>query len=86
MSIRDGYYSDLLVAFVLRSGLFLGIVAILAMVLSGCSRSGPQDILPSMPAVNPQIAEGGEDSQTRNQIPQRGCDEKSDSSLKRPLL
>jgi hypothetical protein len=86
MSIRDGYYQDLWIAFVLRTGLFLSVMAILAMVVSGCSRSGPQDILPSMPAVNPQIAEGGEDSQTRNQIPQRGCDEKSDSSLKKPLL
>lgn len=86
MSIRDGYYTDLWIAFVLRSGLFCGILAILAIVLSGCSRSGPQDILPSMSAVTDPIVGQGEDSQTRNQLPHRGCDEKSDSSLKKPLL
>jgi len=79
------YYADLTVSWVVRFGLYLGILAIIAIILSGCNRNAPQDILPSMSSERQQLADGDGD-QTRNQIPHRGCDEKSDSSLKKPLL
>jgi hypothetical protein len=85
MKLHELYYMDLTVAWVVRIGLYLSVLAILAMVVFGCSRSAPQDILPSMSSERQQLADGDGD-QTRNQIPQRGCDEKSDSSLKKPLL
>jgi hypothetical protein len=78
------YYADLTVAWVVRLGLYLGTMAILAIVLSGCNRADPQNILPSMSSERLSLT-GGDGDQTRNQQPQRGCDEKSDSSLKRPL-
>jgi hypothetical protein len=79
------YYADLSVAWVVRLGLYLGIMAIFAIILSGCNRGAPQDILPSMSSERQQLADGDGD-QTRNHEPHRGCDEKSDSSLKKPLL
>lgn len=85
MSSLDAYYTDLVVAFVVRLGLFLGILATIAIVLSGCARDNPQDILPSMSADSQPITADGETDLTRNQQPHRGCDEKSDSSLRKPL-
>jgi len=61
-----------------RVGLLSGPLAILAMMLAGCSP------FPSMPnplanglGVRPPLEVGGE-AQTRNRLPQGGCDEKSD--------
>ncbi len=85
MNSSDDYYKDLTISWVVRIGLYLGGVAVLAMVLSGCGRSNPQDILPSMSSLSSPL-ESGETDQTRNRLPHRGCDEKSDSSLSKPLL
>ena len=85
MNDHEIYYADLTVSWVVRIGLYLGILAILATILSGCNRGAPQDILPSMSSERQQLADGDGD-QTRNQIPNKGCDEKSDSSLRKPLL
>nr|QDH89010.1 MAG: hypothetical protein H2Bulk353598_000002 [Leviviridae sp.] len=86
MSSSDAYYADLVLSWVVRCWLYAGVLAVLAIGLSGCSRSGPQDILPSMSSDRSQLAESGETDQTRNRLPHRGCDEKSDSSLAKPLL
>jgi hypothetical protein len=81
----DSYYRGLVVASVLRFGLFTGLMAILA-IMSGCSVpwSNPRNILPSMSAdadVNRR-----EGDQTRNHVPPcGGNDEKSDRSLRKPL-
>jgi len=84
MSNRDGYYLDLCVAALLRGGMVLGILAVMAM-MSGCSPfPTAKDILPKM-SSDALSFQGGEGDQTRNQLPQRGCDEKSDSSLSRPI-
>ena len=85
MNDRGLYYADLTVAWVVRFWLYTGILAIFAIILSGCNRGAPQDILPSMSSERQQLADGDGD-QTRNHLPDRGCDEKSDSSLKKPLL
>jgi len=84
MSTRDGYYLDLLVAALLRGWLFIGLLAILA-IIPACSYPSAKDILPSM-SSDPRSLTGGSSDQTRNHMPQRGCDEKSDSSLTKPLL
>jgi|SwirhirootsSR2_FD_contig_123_34657_length_1389_multi_29_in_2_out_2_2 hypothetical protein len=85
MSKWDGYRLDLVLAFVLRGGLLCGILAIMAMI-SGCSPfSKPTDILPSMSGSALSLR-ADQENQTRSHIPQRGCDEKSDSSLTKPLL
>jgi len=85
MSNHDGYAKDLFLASLLRWWLFLGILAILA-IASGCSPlPNAKDILPSMSTDSGSLSRG-ETNQTRNQLPQRGCDEKSDSSLTKPLL
>jgi hypothetical protein len=54
MRPNDAYTSGLLVAWMLRIGLYLGLVAILATVLGNCSPVPKvSDILPSMPAARP---------------------------------
>jgi hypothetical protein len=85
MKLSDAYYADLVLAFHVRLWLYGGILAVLAIILSGCTGDRPQNILPSMSADSQPLAEG-EGDQTRNQIPHRGCDEKSDSALKKPLI
>ena len=85
MTNWDGYTLDWILANLFRVGMFCGVLAIMAMT-SGCSPfSKPTDILPSMSGGALSLRADSED-QTRSHIPQRGCDEKSDSSLKRPLL
>lgn len=84
MSTRDSYYLDLCVATLLRGGMFLFILAIMAM-MAGCSPfPSAKDILPKISSDVLPFQDGSAD-QTRNQLPQRGCDEKSDSSLREPL-
>lgn len=86
MTNRDAYYLDIVVASVLRIGLLFGVLAIMAIVTSGCSPSRPLDLSFDKSNDNRQFSADGSNDQTRSHIPQRGCDEKSDSSLKRPLL
>nr|QDH90332.1 MAG: hypothetical protein H2RhizoL4914350_000002 [Leviviridae sp.] len=90
MSRHSAYHSDIVLAFLIRLWLILGILAISAIVLAGCSGSRTQDdVFPrkkeDTSSGTQQLAEG-EGNQTRNHQPQRGCDEKSDSALTRPLL
>lgn len=85
MNSSDAYYADLVLSVVVRIWLYLGVLAVLAFVMLGCTRSDPQDILPNMSSDRQQLVDG-EGDQTRNRLPHRGCDEKSDSSLKKPLL
>lgn len=84
MSTYDSYYRGAVVAWLLRIGLYGGIMAISAIVLSGCSVPKPLNILPSMSA-DADISRR-EGHQTRNDEPHSGgCHEKSDSSLRKPL-
>ncbi len=83
MSSRGSYDTDIAVSVVCRVAIFVSIVAI-AIMISGCQRSGTLGMLLCISADNQQIYAGGATDQTRNQLPQRGCDEKSDSSLKQP--
>jgi hypothetical protein len=85
MTDRDGYHLDIVVASVLRIGLLVGVLAIMALT-SACSPSRPLDLSFDKSNDNRQFLADGSNDQTRSHIPQRGCDEKSDSSLKRPLL
>lgn len=86
MNSRDGYYQDLLLASLLRIGLLIGIMAVSAIILSGCTRSGSEDVLPSTSAARPLFLGPGEAGQTRNELPyNKECHEKSDSSLRKPL-
>lgn len=80
----DTYRMELLVAFLVRVGLYGGIVAVLAMILANCSPPSAGDMLKG---ISPPLAiTPGDESRTRNPIPPSGgCDEKSDSSLRRPL-
>lgn len=84
MKNQDGYWNDLVLAFVLRGWLLGGIMAISAIVLAGCTVSNPMDLFRSSPAVSGSLNRG-EGAQTRNRLPQGGCDEKSDSSPLKPL-
>lgn len=80
----DTYRMELLVAFLVRVGLYGGVVAILAMILANCSPPTAGDMLKG---ISPPLAiTPGDGSRTRNDTPQDGgCHEKSDSSLRRPL-
>jgi hypothetical protein len=86
MKPNDSYYADLLLAWLLRLGLLGGILAIVAGITACSIPLDATNILPKMSASRPPLGVG-EDSQTRNyDTPQSGgCNEKSDSSLKRPL-
>lgn len=82
---NDGsYYTDFVVAFLLRLGIVCGLLAIMAM-MSGCSPFGSaKEILPKFSA-DADISQR-EGNQTRNYNPNNGgCNEKSDSSLRGPL-
>lgn len=83
----DTYRMELLVAFLVRVGLYGGIVAVLAIMFAACSPISPGSIFPSTEKILPPLALAPVDeSGTRNGIPQDGgCHEKSDSSLRRPL-
>lgn len=82
----DTYRMELLAAFLVRVGLYGGIVAILAMIFTGCSPTSPKDVIPSGMSLPPLAIMPDVESRTRNDIPQDGgCHEKSDSSLRRPL-
>lgn len=84
MHSNDSYYRGLVVASVLRVGLLVGVLAIMAMTFAGCSVPNPRDILPRMSA-DADISRR-EGTQTRNDEPlSGGCHEKSDSSLRKPL-
>jgi len=85
MDSRGRYYTDLAVASVLRILLLLSLLAVYA-IMTGCARDGTQSTVPftmtgSVAADYRPIAAGGETSQTRNSLPIKGTNEKSDSAL-----
>lgn len=86
MKPSHAYYADITLAWLLRLGLLLGFVVISATYLSGCSRSGQQDILPSLSSDGGKLGPPDRLSDSESNTYSKGCDEKSDSSLKRPLL
>lgn len=80
MKLHDGYYQDLALATLLRVWIYLGILSIIAVVSFGCStRTEVAGTSQDDPAAR-GLLDRGEANQTRNHIPQGGCDEKSDSS------
>jgi len=91
MNSSDGYFQDLFLSWLLRLGMLIGILAVLAIVLPGCSRDGSTSVLPfntvGTEAARPPLNLGaGDASQTRNELPyNKECHEKSDSSLTKPL-
>lgn len=85
MSKWDEAAIDALLAYLLRFGLCAGIVAILALITACSPFPTAKDVLPSM-SGGALSFRADQENQTRSQIPQRGCDEKSDSSLTKPLL
>lgn len=84
MTTRDAYMADLVLSGVLRLGMYGGILAILAIVLSGCSKDGPQDLLSGRPAVRESLTHG-DAAETRNRQPHGGCDEKSGTTPTWPM-
>jgi hypothetical protein len=86
MPTNGAYYAGLLVAWLVRLGLYAGIVVIFATALAGCNPLRPTDILPSMPAKPPLVIGEERETSARNDSPQSGgCHEKSDLSLRKPL-
>lgn len=84
MPTNDSYYRGLVVASLLRVGMYVGLMAIFAMTVSCSPSINPKNILPSMSADADISRREGD--QTRNHEPQSGgCDEKSDRALGRPL-
>lgn len=83
MHRHDSYYTGLLVASLLRCGIYVGLVAILAMTAACSPFPTAKSILPSMSADADVSRREGD--QTRNHEPLGGCDEKSDRSLRKPL-
>lgn len=79
MKTRDAYMADIVVACVARIGLYGGLLAILAIMLSACTVSGPQDLLSGRPVVKSPLGDEQQNG-TRNRQPQGGCDEKSGST------
>lgn len=84
MKPRDDYLLELLVACVVRYGLYCGSICLLAFALVGCTVGGPQDLLSGRPVVNSPLGDDRAD-RTRNQQPQGGCDEKSGTTPTEPL-
>jgi len=84
MRPNDTYIADLVLAWVFRVGMYGGVLAIMAMT-TACSPTlpDPLNLLPKRSAA-PGVTQG-EDSQTRNyNTPyDGGCNEKSDSSLRK---
>lgn len=84
MPANDAYYRGLVVASMLRVGLLIGVLAVMAITFLGCSVPKATDILPRMSA-DADISRR-EGTQTRNdEPPSGGCHEKSDSSLRKPV-
>lgn len=79
----SSYWTGIVVAWMLRLGLFIGLLAILA--LAGCSPLGGVSLPTFGKAVPPELLSGGNretTAGTRNDIPPNngGCHEKSDSA------
>lgn len=84
MKSRDAYMADFVLACVFRFGLYGGLLAICAIMLTNCTYSGPQDLLSGRPAVKSPLGDEQEYG-TRNRQPHGGCDEKSGTTPIQPL-
>lgn len=82
MGNRSGYYTDLYIAFLLRLMLFLGMGAIMALILGGCADSVIRSHAVDLAVKGTYVP--GNAVETRNQIPQGGTDEKSGSTPATP--
>jgi hypothetical protein len=82
MNVRDGYYTDLYLAFMIRFAIFACFLAILAMMLAGCSADSERSRAIDL-AVKGQYVPG-DLAKTRNQPPQGGIDEKSGQTPTEP--
>lgn len=79
----DGYFLDLTIAWVLRVMIASSILSI-SLMSSGCSTdSAPRSQAIDL-AVKGSYTPGPLDASTRNQTPQGGTDEKSDSTPAKP--
>ncbi|DAD51499.1 TPA_asm: hypothetical protein [ssRNA phage Zoerhiza.1_25] len=74
--VGSSYRADLFVAFVIRSLFFTAILAMLAVLAAGCSRSAGDPI--SLGAEQRPNTADGLELGTRNSLPQGGNYEKSD--------
>lgn len=82
MNVRDGYYTDLYVAFGIRAAIAISFMSILLMLLSGCSADSERSRAIDL-AVKGQYVPG-DVAKTRNQQPQGGIDEKSGQTPTEP--
>jgi hypothetical protein len=82
MNVRDGYNSDLVLAFMIRFAIFMSLCAILAYLLMGCSADSERSRAIDL-AVKGQYVPG-DVAKTRNQPPQGGIDEKSGQTPTEP--
>jgi len=82
MNVRDGYYTDLALAFWIRAAIATSFIAILAMLLAGCSADSERSRAIDL-AVKGQYVPG-DVAKTRNQPPQGGIDEKSGQTPTEP--
>lgn len=82
MNTRDSYYADLILAIWIRGTIYFSFMAILAMMLSGCSADSERSRAIDL-AVKGQYVPG-DVAKTRNQPPQGGIDEKSGQTPTEP--
>ncbi|DAD51921.1 hypothetical protein QIP80_gp3 [ssRNA phage Gephyllon.1_16] len=87
MASHGSYDSDTVIAFTIRLYLILSFLAVMPFLIAGCAKDGPSGgrLNATTSAEYQQFnSAGGSADQTRNLLPQRGTDEKSDSSLTKP--
>jgi len=82
MNTRDSYHADLILAIWIRSIIYLGVTAILVVMLVGCSADSERSRAIDL-AVKGQYVPG-DVAKTRNQPPQGGIDEKSGQTPTEP--
>jgi len=88
MSSSNFQYSGFLSDADLRFILYILTIAFFAILVAICSPGRVRDIMRLssrvLPVATLPISEEGSSDQTRNLLPHRGTDEKSDSSLTKP--
>lgn len=88
MGSRGHYDTDIVVSLLVRVLLYFAIMAVIPFMVAGCAKDGPTGgrLNATTSAEYQQFPAGGSSDQTRNLQPQRGADEKSDSSLTKPPI
>jgi hypothetical protein len=84
MSVRDGYYSDLVLICVLRSVLALGLIGFGLLVLGGCSPRNTTFSQEKVAVERSELPALDLQALTRNDQPQGGDHEKSDCTPRKP--